>query len=619
MYGYTSYGLPTFRRIAGGTVQDFEYGFDPLTGNLLRRRDNNHSSSWEEFTYDSLDRLISAGGQEVRYALNGNLLGREEDETMTYGTGDHSYQVTGYSATILPFSSVNSQSISYTSYGRPLEITESNRLQSTSKTASFTYGAGGDRIRMVVTNSADTLLTRYYIGERYERDKAARETVKRLYLGGDAYSAPMVLCMVSGTWKVYQIGRDYLGSITQMIDEDGEVIEESSYDPWGRRRNVESLYSYASGAEPDLFLGRGYTGHEHLPWFGLVNMNARLYDPLVGRFLSPDPYVQAPDFTQNFNRYSYALNNPLKYSDKSGESIVVAAIVGAILGGYFGGVMSNGTFNPSKWDLSSKKTWKYIAGGAITGLITSTLGASITAAMTAEHVGIGASTIGSVFTSTTNSILTGLYSDEDVDMKINFGVFSWNMTQGKLESFKKGDTLGNIGYSLGGLGIVADILRGNNPDEIQLQVENLSDLENGNIDPWGHIQLLTKEGESLIDFGPREPGKAFWGFETGRNNWISYASDGRINQVIDIPNNVFKKGIVIKGVNVNTLRRISDKLNSSPGFYNFALRSCSSVAARALTLSGVPMYGLHPYLVQAQAFLWNGGLRPWSFSYMFQY
>ena len=61
-------------------------------------------------------------------------------------------------------------------------------------------------------------------------------------------------------------------------------------------------------------LGRGYTGHEHLDWFGLINMNARLYDPSLGRFLSPDPHVQAPDFSQNFNRYSYCLNNPLKYT-----------------------------------------------------------------------------------------------------------------------------------------------------------------------------------------------------------------------------------------------------------------------------------------------------------------
>ncbi len=48
-------------------------------------------------------------------------------------------------------------------------------------------------------------------------------------------------------------------------------------------------------------------------------MNGRLYDPVVGRFLNPDPYVQDPGFTQNYNRYSYCLNNPLKYTDPSGQ------------------------------------------------------------------------------------------------------------------------------------------------------------------------------------------------------------------------------------------------------------------------------------------------------------
>jgi RHS repeat-associated protein len=59
--------------------------------------------------------------------------------------------------------------------------------------------------------------------------------------------------------------------------------------------------------------------HEHLDNFGLINMNARLYDPEIGRFISPDPYVQAPTFSQSFNRYSYCLNNPLIYNDPSGE------------------------------------------------------------------------------------------------------------------------------------------------------------------------------------------------------------------------------------------------------------------------------------------------------------
>ncbi len=95
----------------------------------------------------------------------------------------------------------------------------------------------------------------------------------------------------------------------------------------------KTLEIYATGEEPELFLGRGFTGHEHLMWFGLINMNARLYDPLLGRFLSPDPYVQAPDFTQNFNRYSYALNNPLKYTDISGEIFGIddAVIISALI------------------------------------------------------------------------------------------------------------------------------------------------------------------------------------------------------------------------------------------------------------------------------------------------
>jgi RHS repeat-associated protein len=90
---------------------------------------------------------------------------------------------------------------------------------------------------------------------------------------------------------------------------------------------------YSPDAEPALFLGRGYTGHEHLPEFGLINMNARLYDPAVGRFLSPDPFVQAPDFSQSFNRYSYCLNNPLIYTDPTGEYFLIDDLIAAIIGG----------------------------------------------------------------------------------------------------------------------------------------------------------------------------------------------------------------------------------------------------------------------------------------------
>ncbi|MDD3174681.1 MAG: hypothetical protein PHF63_13645 [Herbinix sp.] len=63
---------------------------------------------------------------------------------------------------------------------------------------------------------------------------------------------------------------------------------------------------------------RGYTGHEELCGFGLINMNSRMYGPYLQRFLSPDNYVSSPDDAQSYNRYTYCLNNPLMYTDPTG-------------------------------------------------------------------------------------------------------------------------------------------------------------------------------------------------------------------------------------------------------------------------------------------------------------
>ena len=54
--------------------------------------------------------------------------------------------------------------------------------------------------------------------------------------------------------------------------------------------------------------------------------NARIYDPFLGRFLSPDPLIQDPASTQNFNRYAYCLNNPLKYTDEDGKVLLESVL-----------------------------------------------------------------------------------------------------------------------------------------------------------------------------------------------------------------------------------------------------------------------------------------------------
>jgi RHS repeat-associated protein len=136
----------------------------------------------------------------------------------------------------------------------------------------------------------------------------------------------------------------------------GNIVQKCSYDAWGNREFEVK--------DPALVFDRGYTGHEHLDEFGLINMNGRMYDPLVGRFLSPDPFVQAPDYSQSFNRYSYCLNNPLIYTDPEGEFAWIAAGI-LLVYTYLktahdntsptkdAGNPRNWAWNPGKWNKSN--------------------------------------------------------------------------------------------------------------------------------------------------------------------------------------------------------------------------------------------------------------------------
>ena len=113
-----------------------------------------------------------------------------------------------------------------------------------------------------------------------------------------------------------------------MVHEGGSVIQRFAYDPWGARRDPNNWT--VKDSRTSFIINRGYTGHEHLDAFGIINMNGRVYDPATGMFMSPDPYVQAPKDWLNYNRYSYCMGNPFKYTDPSGNFWLFRLITGAV-------------------------------------------------------------------------------------------------------------------------------------------------------------------------------------------------------------------------------------------------------------------------------------------------
>ena len=182
-----------------------------------------------------------------------------------------------------------------------------NNIATNSSFARY-YKAGGVRlVQSGMQNWHSTSTVRYYASDA-EREISNGTTTDLTYISSP--SGLVATIKTTGTQHdAMLLATDHLGSIIGLWNASDTLLEEHRYSAWGLRTS--------STASPRL--RRGFTGHEHLAQFGLIDMQARLYDPHLGRFLAPDPYVQAPSMSMNFNRYAYCMNNPLKYTDPTGE------------------------------------------------------------------------------------------------------------------------------------------------------------------------------------------------------------------------------------------------------------------------------------------------------------
>ncbi len=176
-----------------------------------------------------------------------------------------------------------------------------------------------------------------------------------------------------------------------------------SYEAFGKRRGGDWRAATDTSYTLPSFTNRGYTGHEHVDEMGLIHMNGRVYDPELGRFLSADPNVQAAENSQSYNRYSYVLNNPLKYTDPSGYfwkklkkfvkkywkpivAIGLAIVTGGATLAYLGTLGVTGFWAAVGAGAASG----FVSGGVMTGTLRGALtGAAIGAVSAGAAWGIG--------------------------------------------------------------------------------------------------------------------------------------------------------------------------------------------------------------------------------------
>ncbi len=224
----------------------------------------------------------------------------------------------------------------------PVRITVGGSKAGAKPTArdEFAYGSDGARYhrKSTHTDADDTVRTEhaYYVGpfeELLPRSGAAHTSIRQTRVTDAVRHVKMTTVGKDADGKektttaeyVDYIHKDHLGSAEGVTGAAGARTRTLAHDPFGGRRKADwtaaltesEISALADSPGPPE---RGHTGHEHLDRTGLIHRGGRVYDPALGRFLSPDPLVGNPGSAQSWNAYSYVSNSPMSFVDPSGLS-----------------------------------------------------------------------------------------------------------------------------------------------------------------------------------------------------------------------------------------------------------------------------------------------------------
>jgi RHS repeat-associated protein len=339
-------------------------------GNLIQRQDNQQGLT-ENFYYDNLSRLDSStlgtATTDYSYDARGNLTAKTGAGTLysytatvagcTYYSHAQVHavrRITGGSSTMNfcydangNMTNRNGTSLTWFANNLPKAITKDANNSST-----FEYTPTGQRWRHVY-RSAGGNYTHTYIGTLFEKVVGPTTTDFKHYVQLNGQAIGVYIRRANGAKSSHYFVKDHIGSIAAVSISNGSWTLKESFDAFGARRGPAWTGSPTASdlAKMNDTTRRGFTFHEHMDSTGLINMNGRVYDPQIGRFVSADPIVQAPYYSQSLNRYSYLFNNPLSGSDPSGfmGPGCTSADGGDACGGGLGSNMFNFNFIINGW------------------------------------------------------------------------------------------------------------------------------------------------------------------------------------------------------------------------------------------------------------------------------